>query len=124
MLNYCWLWYFFFKIMWGVHVLFYPSHKGKFNLFWNENIPFFPFLSSFLMMMPLFFVFLPFALILSNLIVYSIPFLMRRFDIDVEKTGGKSCKKANIELLNVSRILTPICLLLSFIGAITLINLK
>lgn len=122
--NISWIWYFLFKIMWEVHILFYPNHKGELSLFWGRGISVWSFLSSFLMVLPLFFVTLPIALIISNLLVYSFSFLRQKFEKDIEKIGGKSFKDIIVELLIFFKILAPIGLLLSFIGAITLVNLS
>ena len=62
------VWYGLFQLMWKIHINIYPEHIGRFNEFWQKGISGRSFISSFLLMMPLFFASIPLGMILTNLI--------------------------------------------------------
>jgi hypothetical protein len=47
------VWYSSFRLMWGVHVLFFPAHAGHLSEFWPAGLRLRAFISSFLLLMPL-----------------------------------------------------------------------
>ena len=47
--------YALFQLMWRIHIMIHPEHIGRFNEFWQEGIRLPSFLSSFLLLFPLFF---------------------------------------------------------------------
>ncbi len=108
----------FFQCMWLIHTLIYPDHANKLGEFWNDIGRFRSFISSFLLLVPLFFAALPLGLMFSNAVIWLIPSARRALD------RGASLSEAMLGLWKVSRVIVPICLLLSLLGAVTLIDLK
>src|SRR5262249_8644481 len=51
--------YVLFRTMWYIHTVIYPAHVGRLAEFWGKNMSFASFVSSFLLLMPLFFAALP-----------------------------------------------------------------
>src|SRR3954471_19508208 len=47
--------YVLFQVMWHIHTAIYPAHIGRLGEFWGRNIAFGSFVSSFLLLIPLFF---------------------------------------------------------------------
>src|SRR5262249_16767311 len=45
--------YVLFRIMWQIHVVIYPAHSGRLGEFWTKGTSFWPFVSSFLLLVPL-----------------------------------------------------------------------
>ena len=109
--------------MWEVHTAIYPSHVGRLSEFWGKNISLGSFVSSFLLLVPLFFASLPIGMILANLIAWLIPAACRTFDREAEGVTGASFTEAVSGLWKAALILVPICLVLSIIGAATLSDL-
>lgn len=59
--------------MWRVHLLLLPSHTGHLAEFWSSGISFRPFISSFLLLMPLAIPPLIAGMMVANLIVWCVP---------------------------------------------------
>lgn len=47
------LWWVFVCVAWYIHILIHPGHAGRWAEFWIEGIALLPFISSFLLIMPL-----------------------------------------------------------------------
>lgn len=116
--------YTIFQIMWCVHVLYYPSHVGGLKEFWGNGISFRSFLSSFFFLMPLFIVSVFVGMVLANVSMWSIHPARHIFDQEAKGIKNVSMKESMSGLFKIIRIITPFCLLLSFIGAVTLRNLR
>lgn len=112
------------QLMWRVHTLFYPAHVGRFHEFWGNGIGAGAFVSSFLLVVPLFFAAIPIGMLLTNLVAWLIPPARRAFAREAEGVEGASFRQTMGELGKVALVLVPICLLLSGIGAATLSNLR
>lgn len=117
-------WYVLFQLMWQIHTIFYPVHIGRFNEFWKEGISPLSFLSSFLLMIPLSLAALPLGMMLANCIAWCIPPARQAFEKESSGNMHTSFKESMSGLFKFSLIIIPICLILSFIGALTLKNLK
>ena len=113
-----------FRFMWHVHVFFYPAHRGALSEFWNEGLSLKAFASSFLLAVPLFFAALPLAMICTNLFVWFIPQAKKTFEKEAQGYEGTSFRDSMKGIVKISIIVVPICLILSFIGAVTLSSLK
>ena len=116
--------YILFQIMWRVNTAIYPDHAGRLGEFWGKGIGFNAFVSSFLLLMPLFFAAIPLGLLFANSIAWIIPPARRVFDGEAEGVKWASFPEAMGGVWNVAMVLVPICLLLSLIGALTLKSLK
>jgi len=110
--------------MWSVHTKIYPEHAGRFSEFWGKDISFTSFVSSFLLMMPLLVAAIPMGLLFSNCIAWCIFPARKVFAKEAGGVKGASFREAMHGLWIFAKILVPICLLLSFAGAVTLKNLK
>lgn len=115
--------YALFQIMWRVHVHYFPDHAHRFDEFWNAGISPRAFRSSFLLMIPLFIAAVPLGLLTSNGIAWCIPPARRVFDAEGQ-TVGLTFGKAMRDLLLLAAIVVPLCLMLSFYGAVSLESLK
>jgi hypothetical protein len=113
-----------FQFMWRVHTWFHPNHVGRFRGFWAEGIGFPAFVSSFVLFIPLVFAAIPLGMIFTNAVAWCIPPARRAFDREAEGIKWASSHEAMSGLIKIAFILVPICLLLSFIGAVTLRDLK
>lgn len=113
-----------FQIMWRVHTAIYPAHTGRLHELWGSGISVGSFVSSVLLVVPLFFAALPIGMILANLAAWLIPPARRAFTREAEGVEGASFRQATCELGKLALILVPICLLLSGIGAATLGSLR
>ncbi|HPA19830.1 MAG TPA: hypothetical protein PLU30_18920 [Verrucomicrobiae bacterium] len=116
--------YIFFQIMWRIHIAIYPEHAGRLHEFWGGGISFPSFISSFLLLMPLFFASLPLGLMLANCVAWCVGPARRAFDREAQGVKWASLHEAMSGLWAIARMVVPLCLLLSFIGAVTLRNLK
>lgn len=119
-----WLTFLFFSFMWRIHMLFFPEHAGKMNEFWQEGLSLRAFLSSFLMAAPLFFAAFPLSAILSNLIMYGIPWARKAFEEEAVNFPETKFINTMRSLVAISIIFVPICFIVSLIGALTLKSLR
>jgi len=113
-----------FQLSWRVHTFIYPEHMGRFNEFWQEGISGRAFISSFLLIIPLFFAAIPLGLMFANCIAWCIPLARKTFEKEAKGHKFTSFKESMSGLFKFSLIIVPICLILSLIGAATLKNLK
>lgn len=116
--------YVLFRIMWEIHTAIYPSHVGQIADFWGKNISLSSFISSFLLLVPLFFASLSIGMIIANGIAWLIPPARRTFAREAEGVVGASFPDAISELWKAALIIVPVCLILSCIGAATLSDLR
>ncbi len=116
--------YLLFQIMWRIHIAFYPDHAGRFGEFWGEGVSFPSFISSFLLLIPLLFAGLLIGLMFANCVAWCIAPARRAFDREAEGVKWASFRESMHGLWAIGRIVVPVCLLLSFIGAATLKSLR
>jgi hypothetical protein len=81
--------YLLFQVMWRLHTAIYPAHTGKLGEFWGTGIGSGAFISSFLLVAPLFFAALPIGMILANLLAWTIPPVRRAFMREAEGGAGR-----------------------------------
>jgi hypothetical protein len=110
--------------MWFIHTIYYPEHINRLKEFWVEGISITSFISSFLLLMPLFFAAISLSAIISNYLVWIIPPLRKIFSKEAEGVKGTSFPEAMSGLFEVAKWMVPICLALSLIGALTLRTLR
>lgn len=113
-----------FRAMWWLHTVIYPAHAGKLGEFWGRGIGFGAFVSSFLLVIPLFIAAIPIGMMLANLVVWMIPPARRAFTEEAQGVEGASFGEAMPELFTLARFIVPVCLLLSLLGAATLRSLR
>jgi hypothetical protein len=116
--------YALFRGMWFVHTVFYPEHADHLAQFWGSGIGFFSFVSSFLLLMPLLFASIPMSMVVANCIAWYIPGARAVFEIEGKADPALSFSEAMSGLWWITQLLVPICLALSFLGALTLVHLK
>jgi len=108
-----------FHLMWGIHTTIYPAHTDKLGEFWQgHSIP------GLLLLMPLFLAAVPLGMLLANCIAWCLPPARKIFEREAQGVKWASFRGAMSGLAKLALIVVPICLLLSFIGAITLRNLN
>jgi hypothetical protein len=116
--------YALFRCMWQVHITLYPDHIGRLREFWGKNISTPSFISSFLLFIPLLFAGFVLGLMLANCIAWGIAPARRAFDREAQGAKGTSFLASQRGLWVIAKIVVPVCLLLSFIGAATLRSLR
>lgn len=114
------IWYVLFQLMWRVHTWFYPNHVGRLWEFWAEGLDFSTFMSSFLLFMPLLFAGIPLGMIFANAVAWCIPPARSAFAREAEGVKWASFPEAMEGLTKMALVMVPICLILSFVGALTL----
>jgi hypothetical protein len=117
------LWFLFASIAWYVHILLHPAHAGHFREFWTGEIGLASFISSFLLVIPLFLPATTTAILLSNLIVHSIPPIQRVLDREAEGHPNTDYKSAQRQMILATKISLGIAIPLSLLGAATLFRL-
>lgn len=118
------IFYTLFQIMWQVHVIIYPAHIDKFGEFRGDGKSLSSFVSGILLLMPLLFASLPIGMMFANTVMWLIPPARRALDQEAKGVKRASFRTAMSGLWTVARVMVPVCLLLSFIGAATLANLR
>ena len=115
------LWYLLFMAMWQIHLIAYPHHAGHLNEFWAEGISFNSFISSFLLVMPLFLPALGVSYILTNFLFWYIVPIRKKFEKEAAGNKEMTFSGATTRLARVLyKYLLPIGLGLSLIGSLTL----
>lgn len=117
-------WFVLFKGMWEIHVFVYPEHYGRLNEFWGKGLDIKAFISSFLMVVPLFLPAMGIAFIVTNAIFWLIP--PARVVFEKEAAGDRNLTfiGATSGMAKVFvKYLIPIGLGLSLLGTLTLSNL-
>lgn len=119
------IWYALFYVMWHVHLIAYPEHTGQIGEFWNKGISLKSFLSSFLLVMPLFLPALGLSFIIVNIIFWFIPPAKKLFENEAGGEIEMTFIGTTSDLVRVVvKYMLPIGLGLSLLGALTLSNLK
>jgi len=113
-----------FLAAWQLHTLFYPEHIGHFKEFWGRGVSGHAFISSFLLVMPLFIPAITFSLIFSNFLMWLIPPARRAMNAEAAGDPEMTFRGANIGLIKFGGIASAIAILLSLIGAMSLGNLR
>ncbi len=113
-----------FHFMWWVHLLFYPVHAGHQGEFWNSGISLSAFVPSLLFVVPPFFASMPLAALMSNGILWLVPTIREVFEKEAKALPRTSFGGTMENVLNTTVVLVPICMLLSFLGAVSLSSLK
>jgi hypothetical protein len=117
-------WFYLFRAAWLLHVQFFPSHAGHLHEFWESGISTAAFVSSFLMLMPLFWPALIMALLLSNLVMWLIPPARRVMEREAAGDPEMTFRGANTKLVKWGVVGSAICFPLCFIGLATLHSLR
>ena len=110
--------------MWHVHTAIYPAQAGRFGEFMNGDQRFAATVAGILLMLPLFVAAIPLGFMLGNCIVWCIPPARKALERESQGVKWASFREAMSGLWNICRTMVPICLLLSFIGAVTMMSLK
>jgi hypothetical protein len=116
--------YTLFRAMWRIHTLFFPAHAGRLSEFWQKGISCSAFVSSFILLMPLLVASVPLGMILANAVAWCIRPARRAFNREAQGVKWAAFPEAMGLLWPLSLIVVPICLVLSFVGAATLKNLR
>jgi hypothetical protein len=90
---------------------------------WTEGIGFVPFLSSFLLIMPLGFPAVSTAMLLSNVLIRAIPPARKVLDREAHGYPGTDYRSAQRQLVFATKIAFAVAVPLSLIGAVTLFRL-
>jgi len=109
-----------FKILWAIHILIYPNHAGRYEEFWPAGLSIPAFISSFLLIMPVFISSIILGMIAANIFLWCIPPMRRIFDKEAQGTKGASFRESRMSLCKIAGYVVPICFLLGLIGAFTL----
>jgi hypothetical protein len=117
-------WYYLFRAVWHLHLQFYPAHAGHLNEFWGAGISTRAFVSSFLMVMPLFCPAVTAALLLSNVVMWFIRPARRVMDREAAGDPEMTFRGASTKLIIWGGLGSALCLALSFIGLATLHSLR
>ena len=117
------LWWLFACTAWYVHTLIHPAHAERWGEFWTDGVGIVPFISSFLMIMPLGLPALTTVMLLSNLLARSIPPVRQALDREAEGHPGTDYKSTQRQMILATKIAIAIAVPLSLIGAATLFRL-
>ncbi len=118
-------WHALFLLMWHVHLIVHPEHIGHISEFWSQGITLKAFISSFLLVIPLFLPAMGLSFIIVNILFWFIPPARVVFKREAAGDEEMTFIGATSSLLRVfTRYLFPIGIGLSFLGALTLSNLK
>jgi len=119
------IWHYLFLGMWRIHLIFYPEHTNSLIKFWSSGISFKAFISSFLLVIPLFLPSIGLGFILINLIFWLLPKVRKTFEKEANKDPEMTFAGATSQLIKVFfKYLLPIGFGLSLLGALTLSSFK
>jgi hypothetical protein len=118
------IWYASFRLMWQVHVLLFPSHAGQLSQFWPGGLRLGPFVSSFLLAMPLGISSLMLGAIIANLLMWCIPPARRTFERQAVGCPEVGLRSIMLSFLRWGWVPVVIGFGFSFIGACTLRSLR
>ena len=107
-------------LMWWVHTLAFPEHAGRFLELWAAHSSSSSTVPGLLFFAPLLFVAIPLSMMATNLCVWQIPAARQAFEQEARGHKFTTFKEAMAGLWLFTKILAPICLVLSLIGALTL----
>jgi len=116
------LWSVFFRVVWAVHVVLYPSHS--FRDFWPRGISFSSFVPSFLLLFAPFFGAMTLGFAFGNCIAWLIKPARRVFDAEAVGYPGTGFREATTQLLKVAGWATPAGLMIAFTAAYALESLR
>jgi len=117
------LWWLFVQVAWHIHTWIYPAHAGRWSGFWTDGIGFLPFVSSFLLAMPLGLPALTIGMALSNAILHLIPPARRVLDKEASRHPGTDYASAQRQMMAAIKISVVVAVPLALIGAATLVHL-
>lgn len=120
----CLYWFGLFRVMWRVHVFFYPEHLDHVRQFWRQNISHKAFASSFLIFMPLMLPSIVFGFLSANCLVWLIPPARRAMQGEAGSRKEMTFAGANAGLIRWGAMPSLICMVLSLVGALTLTSLQ
>jgi len=119
------VWYLLFKVMWEMHVYAYPEHQGHLDMFWKEGLSLEAFVSSFLLLIPLFLPAMGVAFVVTNGLFWLIPPARKVFEKEADGDSEMTFIGATSGLAAILlKYLLPIGLGLSMLGALTLSSMK
>jgi hypothetical protein len=113
-----------FMAAWHLHTLFYPKHIGHFKEFWGSGVSGRAFISSFLLVMPLFVPAITLSLFISNLLMWLIPPARRAMNAEAAGDPEMTFRGANLGLIKFGGIASAVAFVLTLIGALTLSSLR
>jgi len=108
------------RLLWMINIVFYPEHVGRFQEFWRGSVG----LSGFLLVFPVLFSSMILGMMSANILSWCILPVRRIFDREAGGDKRLSFVGSLKGLGRIALVLVPLCLLLGFIGAITLKSLK
>jgi len=108
---------------WQVHLLFYPEHAAHAKEFWPAGLSLRPFISSFLLAMPLFVPTILIGLLVSNFLMWLIPPARRAMNAEAAGDYEMTFRGSNWGLIKWGGMASGVALVLVLIGAATLTNL-
>ena len=114
------LWWLLCEVVWRLHVVWFPEHGPRKGDFWAEGISFWPFVSSFLMVVPLFLPALSGGMLIANCMLRLIPFVRRVLDKEAQEDPGTDYRSAQRGLLWATAIIAILTVPLAVLGAYTL----
>lgn len=117
-------WYCLFQAAWRLHVHFFPAHVGHVREFWGAGISGRAFVSSFLVLMPLGIPALVAGFLSANCIFWCIPPARRAMEREAAGDRELTFAGSNAGLIKWGGLAAVICLVLSFVGLVTLSSLK
>lgn len=110
-----------FFALWGFHILIYPEHSLFIST--EKDVPLFSIISGTLMFLPIPFMAIPVAGLLTNAITHRIPAARKALDAEAEGDPEATFEGANAGLTKFARYAFTIGITLAIIGAATLKNI-
>jgi hypothetical protein len=117
-------WYGLWLGAWRVHAIFYPAHAAHLKQFWQSGLSGGAFISSFLLVIPLFVPAIVLACLASNLLMWLIPPARRAMNAEAAGDYEMTFRGANWGLMKWGGIASGIALTAAVIGAATLTSLR
>ena len=108
------------QIMWQVHTALCPADAGmglRQVVGGRMSLP------VFLLFFPLYFASIPLGFLIANWIAWCIGPARQAFDKEASGVKGTSFRASQSGLWMIAKFVVPVCLLLSFIGALTMKNM-
>jgi hypothetical protein len=107
-----------------VHVFLFPAHAAHIKDFWQSGLSAGPFISSFLLSVPLIVPAIVLACLTSNCLMWLIPPARRAMNAEAAGDYEMTFQGANRGLIKWGGIASGVAFLLVLTGALTLANLK
>jgi hypothetical protein len=108
----------------ALHTLVYPEHIGHFKEFWGSGVSGRAFISTFLLVMPLFVPAITLSLLISNLVMWLIPPARRAMNAEAAGDPEMTFRGANLGLIKFGGVASAVAFVLTLIGALTLSSLR